>query len=969
MNKECKMNKQKAVQKKASGSSALPVKTNEADSYISFDRYFTRNLSDGQTPYDAAQWVVGDTKIEERDLATGETTVRFEQKGVEFPARFSELAKRVVASKYFYGEQGTDQREFSFRQLVSRVADTMAQWGLRQGYFKTEEEAQAFCDENAAITLGQRAAYNSPTWFNVGIDKSGSHNRSYIIDAKTGKVLKRGNGNSPQTSACFIQHVDDDINDLNQLASNEVLLFKNGSGTGTNFSTLRSSREKLSGGGTPSGPVSYMVPLDKSAGVIKSGGKTRRAAKMAILDTDHPDIMEFVQVKTNERRKMQALLDAGFLYDDAAATVDHQNTNLSVRSSDAFMQAVENDDLWQTVPVNNPELAENMPRYRARSELLRAIAEGTYVCGDPGMQFDDTINAWHTCADTTRISSSNPCSEYMFVDDSACNLASQNLVAFLDEKGRFRHEDYSQSVRTVAIAQDLEIDASGYPTREIAQNAHDYRPLGQGNTNLGSLLMRFGLSYDSDEARTVAATIQALQTAKVYQASVEMAERVGPFKRFEENKGSFLRVLNMHREALREVDREKLPEDSGLKEAYDEAGRSLDDVIDRAGKTGIRNSQATVYAPTGTISFMMDCDTTGIEPDLALRKSKALAGGGTLEIVNTAVAPALRKLGYEDDEIRRITDYVDQHGTVEGSELREEHLPVFDCALKPREGTRVLNHEAHLKMMAAVQPFLSGAISKTVNIPEDTSVEEIMEIYVSAWKMGLKSVAIYRDGSHPHQPLQESGSGGLETKAEESERELKWGERKKLPEVHDSKIVKFNLGGEDNEEGYYHLGFYPDGSPGEVWIDLNKQGSTTGGTTRALAVAWSLLLQYGMPPEKLVKTFKGMRFEPSGFACVGGDNRFLAHSLVDLIARDVEQRFLLPESQDAKKIIEVESEVVEEGDVESQKQKEIEEAYRAFVKGKELGGSCDVCSRTMIKKGHCVEECFCGHMNKKGCGE
>jgi len=910
--------------------------------------YFSSN----KDPYKSTAWENSDVSITD-----DHGKFLYKQPGVDFPKDWSSLARKIVASKYFYGENGTSQREKSVKSLIDRVAGTISKWGIKQGYFD-DTQAQVFKDEIAYLTLNQRMAFNSPVWFNVGIDqyldpkrKIGKKN-AFVFDSETKRIISLPPGAEymyPQTSACFIQSVEDTMEDIMQLAYNEAMLFKYGSGTGTDLSTLRSSKEKLSGGGIPSGPMAYENFYDRVAGIVKSGGKTRRAAKMNSLRTEHPDIVEFIEAKSKEQKKLEVLMDYGRLtYAEAETTVAYQNANLSVRASDAFMKAVEQDKEWQTIPVHNKEMAAEMPKYKAR-DLFRKIAEGTHGCGDPGMQFHDTINRWHTCPVSAPINASNPCSEYMFVDNSSCNLASHNLMKHMNEEGLFGVENFSRAVKLTTIAQDLLYDNSSFPTKKIAENSHKFRPLGMGYANLGALIMSLGLPYDSDQGRTTAAAITALMTGKVYEASTEMAEAIGPFSEFEKNKESMLKVIGMHKDALKGIDKTKLPK--GLENVLDEAEKTWANVEERGKKYGFRNAQATVLAPTGTIGFMMDCDTTGIEPETWLVKQKNLSDGGILKIVNQTVEPALKRLGYSPSETDTILEYMKKTGTVEGAPgLKEEHLPVFDCVYRAGNGKRIIDYSGHLKMMAAVQPFLSGAISKTVGLPNEVTVEEIEKVYMDAWKMGLKAVALYRDGSKRMQPLT-AGKSELEKKVEGVPKPA----RKKLPTTRKSITHKFNLVG---HEGYLHIGLYDDGTPGELFIDMSKEGSTLGGTMDAFGTSISLSLQYGVPLESLVNKFKNQNYEPRGLVYEGDSQIKEATSIVDYIFRYMESRFLekiKDKNQDEPVEIQksVNNDLIEEGK-------------------EELGGFCIECGTQMIKKGHCTEFCpkpGCGWVNPRGCGE
>jgi len=670
-------------------------------------------------PFDEFEW-----EIREAMITNEKGEIVFKQSDVEVPEFWSQLATNVVVSKYFHGQLGTENRERSVRQLIDRVSRTITEWGKKDGYFASEKDAEVFYSELTYLLVNQYAAFNSPVWFNVGIEEK------------------------PQCSACFINSVEDNMASILELAKIEGMLFKYGSGTGTNLSTLRSSKERISGGGYASGPVSFMKGFDAFAGVIKSGGKTRRAAKMVILNVDHPDIMEFITCKANEEKKAWALIDAGYdgsINGEAYGSVFFQNANHSVRATDEFMRAVEEDREWVTREVLTGKPSN---RYRAR-ELLRQIAEGTYICGDPGMQFDTTINDWHTCPNSARINASNPCSEYMFIDNTACNLASLNLMKFLNEDDEFDIEAFRKATRVLITAMEIIVDNSSYPREEIAQNSHLFRTLGLGYANLGALLMSRGLPYDSDEGRTYAAAITSIMCGQAYLTSSELAEVMGPFEEFYKNREPMLRVIQKHRTAAYNLDKTNLPE-----ELFKASCQVWDEAYQNGKKHGYRNAQVTVLAPTGTIAFMMDCDTTGVEPDIALVKYKKLVGGGLLKIVNQTVEKALKKLKYPETTIKNIINYIDENDTIEGAPgLKEEHLSIFDCAFKPKNGQRSIHYMGHVKMLAAVQPFISGAISKTVNVPENITVEEIMDIYMSAWKMGVKAIAIYRDNSKRTQPL------------------------------------------------------------------------------------------------------------------------------------------------------------------------------------------------------------------------
>ena len=828
----------------------------------------------GVHPFEQLEWEKRSAKI---SSDSGEAI--FEQDNIEVPIGWSQLATKVVASKYFYGDVEGGRREHSVKQLVHRVCETIADRGLRDGYFATQEQAEIFYNELAWLCVNQYGAFNSPVWFNVGLyDVYGiagsKHNYRWDPQERT-TVPCQNSYEYPQASACFIQSVKDSMEDIMRLATCEAMLFKHGSGTGTDLSTLRSSKEKLSGGGKPSGPLSFMRVYDQIAAVIKSGGKTRRAAKMQSLKVDHPDIKEFITCKTVEEKKAWALIDAGYSGEhnsEAYDSVMFQNSNLSVRVTDEFMQAVEKDDTWATYAVTT---GKKMDTHSAR-ELMQLIAEGTRICGDPGVQYHSTINRWHTCPNSGPINASNPCSEYMFIDDSACNLASLNLMKFRREDGSFDVQAFKKAIRIFTIAQEILVDNGSYPDRAITINSHRFRPLGLGYANLGSLIMSLALPYDSDQARALASAISAIMTGTAYATSAEIAQLKGPFDELEKNKDPMLKVIAMHRQHAYNLPETHCPDylKNAAKDAWDEA-------LDAGTKVGFRNTQTTVLAPTGTIGFLMDCDTTGIEPDIALIKYKLLAGGGMLKLVNKTVPMALERLGYTPEDIRAICDYVDEHETIEGApKLSPDHLPVFDCAFKPRNGKRFIHYMAHLRMMAAVQPFISGAISKTINMPKESTTEEIMAAYMEGWKLGLKAVAIYRDGSKRLQPVStdkykdEKAKAGAEAAAPVAARPF----RRRLPDTRHSITHKFSVAG---HEGYLTVGLYEDGQPGELFITMAKEGSTVGGLMDVIGTCTSMALQYGVPLITLVDKFRHARFEPSGMT----SNREIpfAKSLIDYI--------------------------------------------------------------------------------------
>jgi ribonucleoside-diphosphate reductase alpha chain len=841
----------------------------QASPGLEFPRFFTAAGSD---PFDLVEWELRDAII-----GNEKGTVVFEQRGVEIPKSWSQQATNIVVSKYFRGHIGSPDREQSVRQLIGRVVDTITGWARKQKYFASEAALQAFSDDLKFLLVHQKAAFNSPVWFNCGFEKA------------------------PQCSACFINAVDDTMDSILGLAKTEGMLFKFGSGTGSNLSAIRSSKELLAGGGTASGPVSFMKGFDAFAGVIKSGGKTRRAAKMVILNAEHPDIVDFISCKVEEEKKAWALIDAGYdgsFTGTAYGSVFFQNSNNSVRVTDEFMRAVLDDGLWQTKAVTTGEV---MDTYKAR-DLMRLIAEGTWVCGDPGMQFDTTVNEWHTSPNTARINASNPCSEYMFLDDSACNLSSLNLMTFVKEDGEFDVEAYRAACRTMITAQEILVDNSSYPTPAIAKNSHAFRPLGLGYANLGALLMSRGLPYDSDAGRDYAGALTAIMTGEAYAQSARIArDHGGPFAGYEINREPFLRVMRKHRDAIKDINVKHVPDDiyAGAKQAWDDAVELGEDF-------GYRNAQATVLAPTGTIGFMMDCDTTGVEPDIALVKYKKLVGGGMMKIVNQTVPPALRKLGYTAAQVDEIIKHIDEQETIEGApHLLERDLPVFDCAFKASKGERSIHYMGHIKMMGATQPFISGAISKTVNVPKDATVEDIEQAYLESWRLGAKAVSIYRDGSKRTQPLNTS-KAAIDAKgvviSQQTTDAVKAAvtaalaqrapARRKLPDERQAITHKFDIAG---HEGYITVGLFEDGMPGEIFLVMAKEGSTISGFADAFAQAISYALQYGVPLQALVDKFSHVRFEPSGMT-KNADVRF-AKSIVDYIFRWMASKFLSAEAQ------------------------------------------------------------------------
>ncbi|MFY9751925.1 MAG: vitamin B12-dependent ribonucleotide reductase [Candidatus Acidiferrales bacterium] len=838
---------------------------------------FQRRFTNGQVaPFDAVEW-----ERRTAQIGSDKGQVIFRQDNIEVPKSWSQTATNIVASKYFHGKPNTPEREGSVRQLIARVVNSIVRWGEEGGYFASPESKDSFRDELTHLLVEQKMAFNSPVWFNVG------------VQAK------------PQCSACFINSVQDNMESIMGLARTEGMLFKWGSGTGTNFSALRGSRESLSGGGIASGPVSFMKGFDAFAGVIKSGGKTRRAAKMVILNVDHPDIQEFIESKTKEERKAHVLIEQGYdpaIDGEAYSSVFFQNANHSVRVTDDYMRAVEEDRDWWTRNVTDGKPAE---KHSSRG-LLHAMAESAWRCGDPGMQYDTTINHWHTCKATDRIYASNPCSEYMFLDDTACNLASLNLLKFLGSNGQFDSEGFRHAVDITITAQEILVDNASYPSDRIARNSHDYRPLGIGYANLGALLMSLALPYDSDGGRDFCSAITALMTGESYAQSARIAERMGPFGGYPRNRDSMLEVIRMHRDSLRPIKEENVQ--PSLLHAAQE---SWDTALAIGEKFGYKNSQVSVLAPTGTIGFMMDCDTTGIEPDLALVKHKRLVGGGVIKIVNNTVPQALMKLGYAPEDVAKMVDFVDANGTIEGAPgLKPEHLPVFDCSLATAGG-RSIAWRGHLHMMAAAQPFLSGAISKTINMPEESTVEDIMEAYTESWKLGIKAVAIYRDNSKRSQPLSAAGKKeeekatvapvvdaapvavAAEVPSPLQKEMFPGAKRRKLPPERDSITHKFSIGG---HEGYLTVGKYKDGQLGEIFIKMAKEGSTLSGIMDAFALSVSISLQYGVPLRAMVDKFVNSRFEPSGYT--GNPEIRYAKSIVDYIGRWLGGKFISPDYVD-----------------------------------------------------------------------
>jgi ribonucleoside-diphosphate reductase alpha chain len=898
---------------------------------IHFERYYTEP---GVDPFDTVEWELRDAVISNEK---GEKV--FEQKGVEMPKFWSQTATNVVVSKYFRGQIGTPEREKSVRQLIGRVADTLAGWGRQNGYFASEVDAQAFHAELKHILLYQYACFNSPVWFNVGIEEK------------------------PQCSACFINSVADTMDSILTLAKTEGMLFKYGSGTGSNLSKLRSAKEPLAGGGTASGPVSFMKGFDAFAGVIKSGGKTRRAAKMVILDIDHPDIEEFIRCKEVEEKKAWALIDAGYeggfnIQGGAYDSIAYQNANHSVRVTDDFMSAVLADGEWQT---RARITGKPMGTFKAR-QLMKEISDAAWVCGDPGMQYDTTINDWHTCANTDRIYASNPCSEYMFLDDTACNLASLNLMRFYDAESGFDVESFKHTCEVVISGMEIIVGNASYPTPTIGANSHKFRPLGIGYANLGALLMARGLPYDSEAGRDYAAAITALMSGASYAQSARIAEAMGPFDEFETNREPMMRVMRKHRDAVKKIDAAHVPMD--LLQA---AKRSWDEVVLLGDEHGLRNSQISVLAPTGTIAFMMDCDTTGVEPDIALVKYKKLVGGGMIKIVNQTVPHALKRLGYDKEEVRAIVEFIDENDTIEGAPyLKEEHLPVFDCAFKPAKGSRSIHYMGHLKMLAAVQPYISGAISKTINMPEESTSEDIMQAYIEGWQMGLKAVAIYRDNCKRSQPLSTKKDEPAQVVIPLQERRAV---RRKLPDERQSITHKFSI----NEfEGYITVGLYEDGQPGEIFLVMAKQGSTISGLMDSLATAISIALQYGVPLQTLVDKFSHTRFEPSGFT--KHPEIPIAKSITDYIFRWLASKFLSREDKIAAGVV-LREDLAGElpaslpllggGRLESVAQAVNVEMQKPTFLYQQDAPSCHDCGSIMVRNGSCYKCLNCG--STSGC--
>jgi len=886
----------------------------------------------GVDPFDSVEWERRTANISNEK---GETV--FEQTDVEIPVSWSQLATNVVVSKYFRGHVGQPGRENSVKQLIGRVVGRITEWGIKGGYFLTPEDAQAFSDELAYLLVNQKMAFNSPVWFNLGVE------------------------NTPQqASACFINSVEDTMESIMSLAKTEAMLFKGGSGAGTNISAIRSSREQLAGGGMASGPVSFMRGFDAFAGVIKSGGKTRRAAKMVILDAEHPDIREFIHCKANEEKKAWSLIDAGYdggfnVPGGAYDSIYFQNANHSVRVKDSFMRSAQANGSWDTRSVTG---GITMETYKA-DDLLREMAEAAHLCGDPGIQYDSTINRWNPVKASGRINSSNPCSEYMFLDDTACNLASLNLMRFVGKEDEaFQVDDFRFAVSLSILAQEILVDFASYPTRAIEKNSHLFRPLGLGYANLGALLMAGGKPYDSDGGRNLSACITSLMCGEAYLMSAKIAHAMGPFPRYRMNRKPFLEVIRMHRDAARQVNGE------GVSGDLLEASREVwDSALEEGRKHGYKNAQVTVLAPTGTIAFMMDCDTTGVEPDIALIKYKKLVGGGFLKITNHTVGMALQKIGYREDEAEAILAYLEKRETIEGAPgLKEEHTEIFDCAFRPQNGQRSIHWMGHLRMMGAVQPFLSGAISKTVNLPESATVDDVMKAYVEGWNFGLKALAVYRDGSKRTQPLNSGkDESGSVTRLDEFRPH-----RRKLPDERQAFTHKFSIAG---HEGYLTVGLYEEGKPGEIFLKMAKEGSTISGLMDTIATMTSIALQYGVPLKALVDKFSHTRFEPSGFT--NNPEIPIAKSVTDYVFRYIGNRFIEGETEGSVK-------AGEGGETETAP---AVQAIGAVAGGSGAGGefaasrysfinqadapSCMDCGSIMIRNGACYKCPNCG--STSGC--
>ena len=895
----------------------------DEDASLAVKRLFTIV---GRDPYDEVEWEIRDAHI------PGKNGPAFEQKDVEFPKFWSQTATNIVAQKYFRGRMSSPERERSVKQMIGRIVGTVGTWGRDGGYFADEDEAQTFEDELKAILVNQLAAFNSPVWFNVGFEEK------------------------PQCSACFILSIDDSMDAILDWIRREGVIFRGGSGSGVNLSRLRSSKEQLSKGGYASGPVSFMRGADASAGTIKSGGKTRRAAKMVVLDVDHPDIEEFIWCKAHEEEKARVLEAAGYdmsLDSPDWASIQYQNANNSVRVSDSFMEAAAADDDWHLTARTDGTVVETM---KAR-HLLHQIAEAAWRCADPGVQYDTTINSWHTLPNTGRINASNPCSEYMSIDDSACNLASLNLMKFRREDGELDVEAFEHACDVVFLAQEILVGNSSYPTPEIERNAKAYRQLGLGYANLGALLMARGLAYDSDEGRAYAAAITALMTGRAYRKSSEIAGRMGAFAGYRPNAAAMLNVISKHRAAVGNIaNAETVPAD-----LLGAARKSWDDALDLGEVNGYRNAQATVLAPTGTISFMMDCDTTGVEPDFSLVKSKKLVGGGEITIVNKTVAGGLEKLGYAPNEVDEIVAFVDERNTVVGAPyVKSEHYPVFDCAV----GERAIHYRGHVKMMGAIQPFISGAISKTVNLPETATIEDVAQLYLDSWKLGVKAVAIYRDNCKVAQPLSGKGDKGAQTTLGHAGGAMSAPRRRRLPDDRNEIGRKFRVG---EYEGYIHVGVFDDGSPGDIFVDIAKDGTTLQGLMNSLMIAVSMGLQYGVPPEVYVSKLSHMRFEPSGMTN-DADIR-AAKSIPDYIFRWFGKKFLTVDQQEEAGILSMEVRAQMADRIANGEPAHVETpspGQTALFNPHEDAIDCNRCGGRMVRAGTCYTCRDCG--TSTGCG-
>jgi ribonucleoside-diphosphate reductase alpha chain len=895
----------------------------DEDATLAVRRLFT---IEGRDPYDEVEWEIRDAHI------PGKNGPAFEQKNVEFPKFWSQTATNIVAQKYFRGRMSSPERESSVKHMIGRIVGTIGTWGRDGGYFASEDEAETFEAELKAILVNQLAAFNSPVWFNVGFEEK------------------------PQCSACFILSIEDNMDSILDWIRREGVIFRGGSGSGINLSKLRSSKEQLSKGGYASGPVSFMRGADASAGTIKSGGKTRRAAKMVVLDIDHPDITEFIWCKAHEEEKARVLEAAGYdmsLDSPDWSSIQYQNANNSVRVSDAFMEAVEADTDWNLTARSDGTVVDTI---KAR-KLLHELSEAAWRCADPGVQYDTTINSWHTLPNTGRINASNPCSEYMSIDDSACNLASLNLMKFRREDGELDVEAFEHACDVVFLAQEIMVGNSSYPTPEIERNAKAYRQLGLGYANLGALLMARGLAYDSDEGRAYAAAITALMTGRAYRKSSEIAGRMGPFAGYRPNAAAMLGVIAKHRAAVGNIaNAETVPAD-----LLGAARKSWDEALDLGEVNGYRNAQATVLAPTGTISFMMDCDTTGVEPDFSLVKSKKLVGGGEITIVNKTVAGGLEKLGYAPNEVDEIVAFVDERNTVVGAPyVKSEHYPVFDCAV----GDRAIHYRGHVKMMGAIQPFISGAISKTVNLPETATIEDIAQLYTDAWRLGVKAVAIYRDNCKVAQPLSGKGDKGAQTTLGSAGGAMSAPKRRRLPDDRNEIGRKFRVG---EYEGYIHVGVFDDGSPGDIFVDIAKDGTTLQGLMNSLMIAVSMGLQYGVPPEVYVSKLSHLRFEPSG-PTNDADIR-AAKSIPDYIFRWFGKKFLDVDQQEEAGILsmEVRAQMAERyASGESKPVVETAPGQTALFNPHEDAIECNRCGGRMVRAGTCYTCRDCG--TSTGCG-